>query len=111
MVAEAEKGWRCGGFVMLLLVPTAALATDWPQYRGPATDGSTSDTLAITWNSSSSGFVAWTNASLTNGFSSFAISQGRAFAIISRTDDNGNLLEYCAAVDASTGTNLWATPI
>jgi outer membrane protein assembly factor BamB len=65
----------------------------------------------MTWATNTTGFVAWTNASLTNGFSSFAISQGRAFAMISRTDGSGNLLEYCAAVDAATGTNLWATPI
>ena len=96
---------------MLLLMPAAILASDWPQYRGAATDGSTSETMAISWATNSAGFVAWTNASLTNGFSCLAVSQGRAFAMISQTDSGGNLLEYCAAVDAVTGTNLWATPI
>jgi len=110
-VADEKKGRKFAGFVILLVMRVAAPATDWPQYRGPATDGSTPDTIATTWDSSRSGFVAWTNPSLTNGFSSFVISQGRAFAMISRTDGSGNLREYCAAVDAVTGTNLWATPI
>ena len=49
--------------------------------------------------------------SLTNGFSSFAVSGGRAFTLTSMIDLGGVLREYCVAVDATTGTNLWATPL
>jgi outer membrane protein assembly factor BamB len=102
---------RAGAVLFLVLVgPALALATDWPQYRGPATDGSSPDAIATTWATNSAGFVVWTNMSLTNGFSSFAVSQGRAFALISRNDGGGNRREYCAAVDAATGADLWATP-
>jgi outer membrane protein assembly factor BamB len=56
--------------------------------------------------------VVWTNMSLTNGFSTFAVSQGRAFVLISKDDGSGtNLLDYCIAVDSATGANLWATPL
>ena len=96
---------------LLLWAQAMALGTDWPQYRGPATDGSSPDVMSTTWTTTSPGFVVWTNRSLTNGFSSFAVSQGRAFAMISKVDRSGNLLECCAAVDAATGANLWVTPI
>jgi outer membrane protein assembly factor BamB len=103
----------CEGAVLALMFlgQGAVLATDWPQYRGPTMDGSSPDAMATTWATNSGEFVVWTNGSLTNGLSSFAVSQGRAFTMISQTDGTGNLLEYCVAVDAATGTNLWATPI
>ena len=97
--------------VLLLLGQVAALATDWPQYRGPTTDGFSPDVIVTAWATNSAGFVVWTNMSLTNGFSSFAVSQGRAFTLISKQDGYGTLREYCVAVDAATGANLWATPI
>jgi outer membrane protein assembly factor BamB len=106
------RGARAGAAAGLLLLGQAkALAADWPQYRGPATDGFSPDAIAATWATNSPTFVVWTNMSLTNGFSSFAVSQGRAFTLISKDDGNGNLLEYCLAVDAATGANIWATPI
>ncbi len=95
---------------MLLLGPAVALATDWPQYRGPTTDGISPDPIAATWATNSPGFVVWTNMSLTNGFSSFAVNQGRAFTLISRTIGE-QLMEVCVAVDAATGTNIWASPV
>jgi outer membrane protein assembly factor BamB len=95
---------------LVLLAQNTALTTDWPQYRGPATDGSSPDAIATTWATNSPAFVVWRNTSLTNGFSSFAVSQGRAFVLISK-EDGGNLMEYCVGVDAATGTNIWATPI
>jgi outer membrane protein assembly factor BamB len=96
---------------LLFLVQVIAMSADWPQYRGPATDGSSPDAIATTWAATNAGFVVWTNMSLTNGFSSFAVSQGRAFAMISKDNGGGNLMEYCVGVDAATGTNLWATLI
>ncbi len=93
---------------LLLLCCVGACATDWPQYRGPATDGSSPDAIATTWATTSPSFVVWTNMSLTNGFSSFVVSQGRAFTLISR---GSPIQEYCVAVDGATGTNIWATPI
>jgi len=95
---------------LLLLWHVLAGATDWPQYRGPATDGTTPDPISANWPTGGP-TVVWTNTSLTNGFSSFAVSQGRAFALMSRSDDGVNYVEYCAGVDVAAGANLWATPI
>jgi hypothetical protein len=93
---------RTGAVLALVLLGWGvASATDWPQYRGPATDGSSPDAIATTWTTNSPTFVVWKNTSLTNGFSSFAVSQGRAFAMISRVDGSGDLQESCAAVDAA----------
>ncbi|MCX6923729.1 MAG: PQQ-binding-like beta-propeller repeat protein, partial [Verrucomicrobia bacterium] len=108
---QASPARAGASLILILLGQVLASATDWPQYRGPATDGSSPDAIATSWATNSAGFVVWANASLTNGFSSFAVSQGRAFTLISKDDGTGNLLEYCVAADAATGTNLWATPI
>jgi outer membrane protein assembly factor BamB len=96
---------------LLFLCGWTGMAMDWPQYRGPTTDGISPDPIATTWATNRPGFVVWTNMSLSNGFSSFAISQGRAFTLISKDNGSGSLLEYCVAVDAATGTNIWASPV
>ncbi len=88
----------------------AAWGADWPQYRGPASDGSSTELIAPVWVTNRPGFAVWTNSSLTNGFSSFAVSQGRAFTLMSK-NTGGTMLEYCVGLNADTGTNLWATPI
>ncbi len=95
---------------LLLFCNAVGQATDWPQYRGPTTDGISPDLISTNWPATGP-TVVWTNMSLTNGFSSFAVSQGRAFVLISREDGSGQLLDYCVAVDAVAGTNIWATPI
>jgi outer membrane protein assembly factor BamB len=84
-----------------------AAAADWPQYRGPAGDGNSTDRIQKSW-APTGPTVAWRKA-LTNGFSSFTISQGRAYTLISR--NSGGLKEMCVALDAATGTQLWATPL
>ncbi len=53
--------------------------------------------------------VLW-RVPLTNGFSSFAVSSGRAFTLVSATV-SGQLTEYCLALEADTGRTLWSTPI
>ena len=95
---------------LAVLYPLFAFATDWPQYRGPATDGTSPDAISTQWPTNGPA-VLWRNSSLTNGFSSFAVSGGRAFTQVSKDDGTGNLQEYCVAVDAAAGTNLWKTLI
>ena len=58
------------------LASGVAMATDWTQFQGPNMDGTTPDPIALQWDTSSPSFVVWTNLSLTNGFSSFAVSKG-----------------------------------
>jgi hypothetical protein len=95
---------------VVILCHAVGLATDWPQYRGPTTDGTSPDAMSTQWPVNGPR-VLWTNPSLTNGFSCFAVSQGRAFVQISEFDSDSNLMEYCFGLDAATGANLWATPV
>src|SRR5580765_4433725 len=97
------------GAALSVLWCLLASATDWPQYRGPYTDGTSPDPIATTWTATSPA-VVWRNASVSNGFSCVVVSQGRAFALMSRNDGSG-YSEYCVALDAASGSNIWATPI
>jgi len=108
--SRAEDGRKAAAVFLTVTCQAIALATDWPQYRGPTLDGITPDPISVNWPSNGPS-VVWTNMTLTNGFSTFAVSQGRAFVLISRKDAGGNLLEYCVGLDAATGASLWATPI
>jgi outer membrane protein assembly factor BamB len=107
---NADRRGRTAATGLLMLCAASLLAGDWPQYRGPTTDGISPELISTNWPATGP-TVVWRNTSLTNGFSSFAVSQGRAFALMSMDPGSGVLQEYCAAVDAATGTNLWATPI
>src|ERR1043165_2270094 len=78
----------------------AALATDWPQYRGPTTDGIASDAMNTKWVTNGSNTL-WRNSSASNGFSSPIVSQGRVFAMGLKTDGAGGFDEYCVAINAS----------
>ena len=96
-------------FVLGILTASAfaSIASDWPQYRGGNGDGISADRIQKAW-SAGGPTVLWRKA-LTNGFSSFAISGGRAFTLISR--NSGGLKEMCVATDAATGNQLWTRTI
>lgn len=93
----------------LLAAAFALQAADWPQYRGPTHNGVSTDRIQKQWTTNGPGFLLWRNDTLTNGFSSFAVSQGRAFTIISR--NLGGMKEVVVGLDATTGTELWARAI
>src|SRR2546422_1351423 len=107
---KAGNGRREGVVGLLLMWQSVAFATDWPQYRGPATDGISPDAISTQWPANGP-TVVWRNGSVTNGFSCIVVSQGRAFALKSKSDGNGAYFEYCVALDAATGTNIWETRI
>lgn len=86
---------------LAVLAAASLVAADWPQYRGPNCDGSTSETILKTWPPEGPK-VLW-KAPLGDSFGSFAVSGGRALAFIERS---GN--EVCLALDAATGQELWA---
>ena len=96
-------------FVLGILTASAfaSIASDWPQYRGVSGDGISADRIQKAWPAGGP-TVLWRKA-LTNGFSSFVISDGRAFTMISR--DSGGLKEMCVASDAATGNQLWTRTI
>jgi outer membrane protein assembly factor BamB len=86
------------------LTSAVAMAIDWPEYRGPAGDGITTDKILTHWPSSGPK-VLW-SVPLGEAFGSFAVAGDKAF-VFEKSDDG----EACAALDARTGKQLWSTRI
>jgi outer membrane protein assembly factor BamB len=104
---------RMNGMITLGLLTLGVLcgfathAADWPQYRGLNHDGKSSESIEP-WGRQGPQ-VAWKVPTPT-GFSSFSVSQGRAFTLVQR-DLGGASREVCLALDARTGQRLWEQPV
>ncbi len=85
-----------------------AHAADWPQYRGPNLDGSTSEKISLKWPAG--GPKALWKTPTPDGFSSFSVSGGQAFTLVMREVEGGPQ-EVCVALDANTGKELWMAPL
>src|SRR3954453_3380049 len=81
---------------------------DWTQYRGPNHDGTSPEQILTAWPQG--GLRQVWKTPLTDGFSGFAVGQGKAFTLTTREAD-GAKQEVCLALDANTGKELWATPL
>ena len=92
----------------LLTLTFSASALDWPQYRGPGSDGRTSEKIVRPWGTAGPKQV-WKIPS-EGGFSSFAVSGGRAFTL-SLKDAEGVRQEALVALDANTGKEVWVAPL
>jgi outer membrane protein assembly factor BamB len=96
-------------FAVLCLLPTAAvLAADWPQYRGPDQTGATAEKVILDWQAGGPKLL-W-KIPTPNGFSSFAVSGGKAYTQVNR-DLDGKPREVCLALDALTGKELWSVDV
>jgi outer membrane protein assembly factor BamB len=84
---------------------TPASGADWPQYRGPASDGTSPEKISKTWPST--GLKAVWRVPLMDGFSSFCTGGGRVFTLVNRLED-GVKRESVVALDAATGREAWA---
>ena len=109
--------WECRVAMKCLLITLlwfsglayrTLLAADWPQYRGPVHDGSSPENLRTNW-STVPPRVVW-RKSISPAWSSISVSGGRAFTQVHRSV-SGQSSEICVALDADTGTELWATPV
>lgn len=99
--------WSRHSFVLSLfygaLFASSIQAQQWPQYRGPGTTGKLASTnlelgskkLKLHWKIPTK-----------LGFSSFAVSNGKAVTLVARDQQ-----EICIALDAKTGKELWATSL
>lgn len=77
-------------------------ADDWPQWRGPRRDGVSAEKgLLKAWPSGGPP-LAWTASGAGDGYSSFAVANGRLFTLGAR----GNT-EYVIAYDVPSGRQLW----
>lgn len=98
-------------FPLVLLaggLPSLCPAADWPQYRGPNHEGSTSEQILSPWPKDGPA-VLW-KAPLGSSFGSFAVSGDRAFCFIQRSV-GGEDKEVAIALDAKTGKELWAVAL
>ncbi|MEW6304419.1 MAG: PQQ-binding-like beta-propeller repeat protein [Verrucomicrobiota bacterium] len=106
-----RQNWMGGATLSLgawLAGALSAGAADWPQYRGPNLDGTTSETLILKkWPASMK--PVWKRTS-PNGFSSITVSGGRAFMLETR-NVQGAEQEIVVAVDANSGKEIWAYPL
>ena len=91
-----------------LSVASIAPAADWPQYRGPNLDGSTSEKIATHWPAGGPK-VLW-KTQTPKGFSSFSVAGGKAFTQVTR-DAEGAPSEVVVALDAASGKELWSAPV
>lgn len=98
--------------VRLVLLPVIVAshlsAADWPQYRGPNGDGSTTEKILTTWPAEGPRLL-W-KAPLGPSFGSFVVSGGKAFCFIQRKVEEQDR-EVAVALDVNTGKELWATPL
>jgi outer membrane protein assembly factor BamB len=94
----------CNALAALALSTTVTMAAleDWPQWRGPHRDGlSAEKNLLKSWPQGGPPLV-WKAAGAGEGYSSFAVADGRIFTLGAR----GNR-EYVVAFDAASGRRLW----
>jgi len=92
----------------LLLAGGVVSAADWPQYRGPNLDGTTTEKVQTPWPAAGPRQI-W-KTPVNAGFSAFAVAGGKAFTLVTR-EEGGVKNETCVALDASTGKELWAAPL
>jgi outer membrane protein assembly factor BamB len=90
----------------LLLVPLAALAEDWPQWRGPERDGVCKETgLLKEWPTTGPKLV-WQVKDCGLGYSTPTVAAGRIYGM-----GYQGYNEVVWAKDEKTGTDVWATKI
>lgn len=90
-------------WVTLTTFAISASAQEWPQYRGPDANGNLA-TSSLDLGSKKMK-LHW-KVPTTLGFSSFAVAKGMAITLVGRDKQ-----EYCIALDADTGKELWTTQL
>lgn len=85
---------------------SGASAVEWSQYRGANHDGISPDRIRTDLATAPQ---LW-RIPCTNGLSSFTVSGGRAYTQVLRDTGSGGK-EYCIALEAQTGQELWATQV
>jgi outer membrane protein assembly factor BamB len=95
---------RCATLIILLSLPLAVRADDWPQWLGPRRDNSTSEKVAP-WKEAPK--VLW-RVPMSKGYSAPVVAGGRVFVHASVGDKNSE--EEVVAIDAASGKVIWRQP-
>lgn len=105
----ASRPWVCVFVTLLAILPLSTAVSnraldDWPQWRGPNRDGISAERgLLKSWPAGGPP-LAWRATGAGEGYSSFAVANGRLYTLGAR---GGR--EYVLAYDVSSGKQLWAT--
>ena len=82
---------------------------DWPQFRGPNRDGVSAETgLIVQWPEAGPKEV-W-RVEIGEGYSSISVVGDRLYTMYAAEQD-GEPTEFAAAFEASSGKELWRTPV
>ena len=86
--------------LLLVLLALPCRGGDWPQWRGPNRDSVSPEIISTNWGADGPK-VVW-RACVGTGFSSVAVSEGRAYTMGNNTNDD---TVWC--FEAKTGKPLW----
>ncbi len=107
LIQQRAPAWLFAG-ILAVAGNCETSAAEWGAFRGPSHDGSTPETVRSNW-SEEPPRVLW-RVSMRNGFSSFSVSEDRAFTLVERRVGS-NDSEMCVALNAATGQELWAASV
>lgn len=91
---------------LALILATAVLAADWPQWRGPERTGISKETGLLKEWPKDGPPLRWKATDIGTGYSSPAIARGRVYL---QTTRDGK--EFALALDEKTGKQIWSTEI
>ena len=92
-------------FMMLVCQPIIALGEEWPGWRGPRGDGSSTETVVpLTWNGETDENVAWKVPIEGKGHSSPVVWGNRVFLTTCLEQDQRRML---LCLDRESGKTLW----
>jgi outer membrane protein assembly factor BamB len=104
----SDKPIRILCLISFLAVIGHALAADWPQFLGPNGDGSSPESIRTNWSELAPREI-W-RKSIGPGFSSIAAVGDRLYTLVRRSNQ-GEEREFCVALDARTGDELWSADV
>src|ERR1039457_4598424 len=103
MMTQRFRGCGCGA----ILLPRAAYAADWPQWRGPQRNGVSAETgLLKEWPKEGPRLV-WQAKDIGDGYSTPSIVGNRIYLLSNRGLDN----EFVQALSTQDGKQVWATTL
>ena len=104
----SKKAMRILQLTSLVAATGCAFAADWPQFLGPNGDGSSPESIRTNWSELTPREI-W-RKSIGPGFSSIAAVGDRLFTLVRRSNQ-GEEREFCVALDAHTGDELWSADV
>ncbi len=99
-----RSAWALG--TLLILLPAAAAAADWPQWRGPVRDGKSGEAGLLGEWPGGGPPLAWRARGLGAGFSSVSVAEGRIHTMGDLADG-----QYVMALAEDGGGLLWKTRV